>query len=447
MKYPFLEKRNISVIPVGDYFSNTIESCLLVYSPLGNIFFLALQEQVEKLESLAANNESDKVLETLSNHTSLADRNPYGVGYDSTSTFYLLLNEKCNFHCKYCYSAEGRSNEELSKEQVFTALKYFLSKKRNAPDSRTIMFMGGGEPTLSWDLVEKATIFAEEQAANNNITLKKQLSTNGSILTPRMVEFYKEHKFELQFSFDVIPKVQNEQRGQFDKVSTNLKLLGENGIKCRIRSTVTHLNVDKMTEMVELCHREYPNVKHLTCEHVVDPNYFSATEIVTKFYDKYYISFIDAQSLADKYNIELFSTSSGTIRALRDRFCFNLYCITPYGTLTTCPNISSPKEKGYEDAIFGEINDQGITFSDKAYERLTSGSISTYSECKDCWAKWNCGGGCPNQRRVYEPQIFNEICVFMRRMLRHNLINELAKKHQKATGKNFFEDIANALKK
>ncbi|MDR2009083.1 MAG: radical SAM protein [Bacteroidales bacterium] len=447
MKYPFLEKRNIFVIPVGDYFSNSPEACFLVYSPLGNIFFLALPSQVEKLETQAMYNETDKLLDVLSNYSPLEERNPYGVSYDATSTFYILLNEKCNFHCKYCYSAEGRSNEELSIEQIYTALKYFLSSERNAPKTKTIMFMGGGEPTLSWHLVEQATLFAEKQALENNIILKKQLSTNGSVLTQQMLDFYKSHNFELQFSFDVIPEVQNEQRGQFDKVSTNLKRLGEEGVKCRIRSTVTNLNVERMMEMVELCHGEYPNVKHLTCEHVVDPDFFSTTEIVTNFYNQYFDSFIEARTSADKYNIELFSTSSGTIRALRDRFCFNLYCITPYGSLTTCPNISSPNEKGYEDAVFGQVNNNEIVFNDKSYKRLTDGNISTYPDCKECWAKWNCGGGCPNQRRVYEPHIFNEICVFMKRMLRHNLIHELAEKHKKTTGKNFFEDITNTLKK
>jgi uncharacterized protein len=204
--------------------------------------------------------------------------------------------------------------------------------------------------------------------------------------------------------------------------------------------------VDKIVEMVEFCHREYPDVRYLSCEQVIDPNYFTTIEVAKDFFDRYFSSFTEAQKRAGNYDINLFSASQGAIRTLRDRFCFNLYCITPYGTLTICPDVSSPKEKGYGEAIFGKVDENGIAFDDKSYEKLTAGNISTYPECKSCWAKWNCGGGCPNQRRVYEFSVFNEVCKFMKRMLRYNLIHELAQKHEKSTGKIFFEDITTTLK-
>jgi len=447
MKYKYLSSKNIYTIPVGDFFSNPINDCFLVYSPLANLFFLALPQEVEQFENLVKENQSNEILEALGNYTPLKNRNPYGEGYESSATFYLLLNEKCNFHCKYCYSAEGRSKAELSIDNICVALDYFLSKERKAPMHRTVMFMGGGEPTLSWKLVEQATMYAEDIAKKNGIELKMELSTNGSIMTYQMLDFYRNHNFELQFSFDVLPDVQNEQRGPFEVVSSNLKKLGENNIKCRIRSTITDLNVDRMAEMVQLCHKEYPSVTCLTCEHVVDPEFFTTADVVQSFYDRYFNSFLKAQSLADMYNINLFSTLSGTIRALRERFCYNLYCMTPYNTFTTCPNISSPNETGYDEAIFGHINQEAALFDDNAYKRLTQGSIHTYEKCKYCWAKWNCGGGCPNQRRIYRSEIFDEICIYLKKMLRYKLITELSEKYKENTGKDFYSEITNILKK
>lgn len=447
MEYPFLHKKNIYIIPAGEFFSNKSEACSIVYSPLGNLFFLALPDDVQHLETLAENNQSNDVLNSLSNYLPLKDRNPYGTSYDATATCYLLLNEKCNFHCKYCYSAEGRSKEELSIEQIYTSLDYFLSSERKAPQKRTIMFMGGGEPTMSWELVEKATAYAEKMADNQHIELKKELSTNGSILNQQMIDFYKEHNFELQFSFDVIPDVQNAQRGQFQAVSANLKLLGENGVKCRIRSTITELNLERMSEMVEFCHQEYPQVKHLTCEHVVDPTYFTTPEAIKDFYGKYFNAYIKARSVAESYNLSLFSTSGNSIRALRERFCNNLYCLTPFGTFTTCPNVSSPNEPGYKEAVFAEIKDNKIVFDDEAYKKLTDSNIYTNVKCASCWAKWNCGSGCPNQRRLYTPEVFDELCNYMKRMLQYNLISELAEKYHVSTGKDFFDEITMKLKK
>ena len=442
----YLRKKNIFAIPAGDFFDSDLNACFLVYSPLANQFFLALPDEVVKLDNLERTEQPNDTLKALSRYVPLKDRNPYGEGYDSTATFYLILNEKCNFSCKYCYSAEGRSKDELSLEKIFTALDYFLSNDRKAPKNRTVMFIGGGEPLLSWPLVEQTTLYAEKVAAENGIELKKELSTNGSILTPQILDFYKKHQFGIQFSFDVIPEVQNEQREAFDRVSSNLRQLCENDVPCRIRSTITELNVSRIDEMVALCHQAYPKVTSITCEPVVDPGYFTAPEIVQSFFGKFFNAFIKAQQLANKYAIVLFSTSSGAIRKLRERFCFNMYCITPYGTYTTCPNVSSPNETGYESAVFGEVKDNRVLFNDEAYRALSTKMIHTSAKCLDCWAKWNCGGGCPNQRLVYSSEIFDEICVFMRKMLLYQLMSELSEKYRKSTGTELYAKISTVLK-
>ena len=397
------------------------------------------------LEEMAGQNKLNALLNKLEQHITLKDRNLYFDGYDSTSTFYILLNEKCNFHCKYCYSAEGRSKAELTLEEIIISLDFFLSKDRKAPQRRKIMFIGGGEPTLSWPLVKQATEYAEEIAAKNGIELKKELTSNGSILTSEMLNFYKKHNFELQISFEVISDIQNNQRGQFSKVSENIKLLGENNINCRIRSTITELNVSHLEEMVELCHNEYPNVNLLICEPVVDPDYFNTRDIAKNFYKEYFGSFTKAVLMAKKYGINIFSSSYGAINTLREKFCGSLYCITPYATFTTCAFTSSPNESGYKDAVFGEIQEGKITFDNKAYERLTSANINLFPKCVDCWAKWNCGSGCPNQRRVYKSEIFDEICVFTRGLLRHSLLTELGEKYQKSTGKDFVAEITSKI--
>lgn len=130
---------------------------------------------------------------------------------------------------------------------------------------------------------------------------------------------------------------------------------------------------------------------------------------------------------------------------MREKFCGSLYCLTPYATFTTCAFTSSPNESGYNDAVFGKIQEEKIIFDDAAYERLTSANINSFPKCIDCWAKWNCGSGCPNQRRVYKPEVFDEVCVFTRQLLRHSLLTELGDKFQKSTGKNFISEIASKL--
>ena len=368
------------------------------------------------------------------------------VSVDSFCTLHLLLNEKCNFHCKYCYSAEGRSSAELTMNQIRPMLDYFLSANRKAVKNRTVMFMGGGEPMLSWPLVQSATLYAEQVAKEQGINLHLSLTTNGSIMNDQMRAFMKEHKFTLQISFEMLPDVQRKQRGNYESVAENIEKLTAMGINNYVRSTITEENVDRIPEMVDYCHEHFPLVKKMSCQQVVDPNYFKTTEIVDDFFLRYFESYREGTKRAEQYGIALRSSSSHLLNySKRERFCFNLLCLTPYGTLTLCPDVSSPNEADYRASVIGEIKTSSISFDQETFCHLTQDTIHTIEKCRCCYARWNCGSGCPSSRRVYTTEIFDAICNYYRKMLCQSLIDELARKHKSATGNDFYEDISKKL--
>lgn len=439
-----IENYDIYTIPVGDYFDSPKEMCFLIYAPLKNQFFLATKEQVEDMERQLIEGKEKKLLHQLMSPT---QRESQEVSVDTFCTLHLLLNEKCNFHCKYCYSAQGRSSDELTMEQIRLILDYFLSAERKAVNERTVMFMGGGEPMLSWPLLEMATLYAEQVAKEQNIHVHFSLTTNGSIMNGTMIEFMKEHKFTVQVSFEILPSVQLKQRGNYERVADNLIMLTEQGINNFVRSTITAENVDRIAEMVDYCHEHFPLVKKISCQQVVDPEYFTTVQVVDDFFTRYFHSFQKGREHAENYGIELRSSSSHLMNySMRERFCYNLVCLTPSGTLTLCPDVSSPNEPDYLQSIIGQLTPQGVTFDHEAFERLTYGNIHTIDKCRSCYARWNCGSGCPSSRRVYRPEIFNAICDYYRTMLCYSLMEELANKHKSATGKNFRTDISQKLK-
>lgn len=446
MEFENLISHNIYAIPAGGYFDKKPDDVFLVYSPLANIFYLSLPDDIRQLESALKENRSTPVLDRLMDQSAFKDFGNNEVSTDTFCTLHLLLNEKCNFHCKYCYSAEGRSSAELDMEQIRTTLDYFLSGERTAPKDRTVMFMGGGEPVLSWKILEEAVSYAETTAAAQGTSVHFSLTTNGSIMTDKMLDFLKEHNFTVQISFEILPDVQNSQRGSHKAVAENLVRLTEKGINNYVRSTITEMNVDRIPEMVEYCHEHFPKVTKMSCQQVVDPSYFTSTDIVSDFFNRYFTSYREAEKKAEEYGITLRSSSSHLLNySKRERFCYNLLCLTPYGTLTLCPDVSSPNEKDYKDSLVGEISAGKLEFNREAFSRLTHGSIHTIDKCRTCYARWNCGSGCPSSRRVYEPVIFDAICDHYRKMLCHSLVTELAAKHTKATGRDFFEDIKSKL--
>lgn len=445
-----LNSHNIYSIPVGQYFGVDAEKCQMAYSPLANLFFLSTPEEIDRLERLAeAGNYDDEVMAKLLNQTAFDGQNNE-VSEDTFCTLHLLLNERCNFKCKYCYSASGRSSAELSLPAIAPMVHYFLSAQRKAVKDRTIMFMGGGEPALSWHILKEAVAYAEEVARLNGVTVHFAITTNGSILNEEMIEFFKQHDFTVQLSFEILPDVQNEQRGFYDVVAANLGRLTEAGVKNYVRSTITEKNVDRIPEMVRYCHEHFPLVTKLSCQQVVDPGFFTSTHIVKVFFLRYFKSFKEGERLAQDLGITLRSSSSHLINySRRERFCFNLVCLTPYGTLTVCPDVSSPSEPDYEDAVFGRISqdEARIEIDKDKFARITAGSIHSIAKCKDCYARWNCGSGCPSSRRVYNPEIFDAICDHYRSMLVDSLISALAKRYFEDNGRDLVADISSKLRR
>ena len=439
MSYDTLNSHNIYAIPVGAWFNRRTDACCLVYSPLANLFFLATPEEVSKLDNDLREGRSNPTLDRLLDQHAFKDIGGE-VSTESFCTLHLLLNEKCNFRCRYCYSAEGRSSAELDMPTIRTTLDWFLSSERKA------MFMGGGEPTLSWDLLVQSALHAEKVAREEDVTLHLALTTNGSIMDDNMLDFLRKHAFTVQVSFEILPDVQNEQRAHFDEVAANLVKITEARINNYVRSTITESNVDRIPEMVEFCHEHFPKVRKMSCQQVVDPEYFSSVGKVDDFFDRYFLSFREAEKKAASYGITLRSSSSHLLNySKRERFCYNLLCLTPYGTFTTCPDVSSPVEADYRDALVGKVVGNGISFDREAFDRVAGGSIHSFAKCRNCYARWNCGSGCPSTRRVYSDDIFDAICNYYRRMLTQSLMDALAERYSKACGRNFYSDISAKL--
>ena len=97
------------------------------------------------------------------------------------------------------------------------------------------------------------------------------------------------------------------------------------------------------------------------------------------------------------------------------------------------------------DALVGKVVGNGISFDREAFDRVAGGSIHSFAKCRNCYARWNCGSGCPSTRRVYSDDIFDAICNYYRRMLTQSLMDALAERYSKACGRNFYSDISAKL--
>ncbi len=156
---------------------------------------------------------------------------------------WMQLNGQCNLKCKYCY----RFNIEKD--------KYHLSPKRvedvlatlAKTGSKTIIF-SGGEPTLDANL---GNYIAKASRDYGHVTI---IATNGTRITPGLLEIINEHGAVLQVSLDTVDKERYKYLCGADKLDVVLKNIEnclENEIEISLSGVISRANFSDLVPLVE----------------------------------------------------------------------------------------------------------------------------------------------------------------------------------------------------
>ncbi len=377
----------------------------ILYSPI------ARSMAVVKKDSASASHPS---LQALTDYVPIARQKKVKSPEDYT-LLTVLPNNTCNFTCTYCYSAAGRNRSVLSTQKMFSAIRYFItSKPEGFAKPLSISFMGGGEPMLSWENVEAGIRFSESLAEDRGLRLNISVITNGSIINQECIDFFIRHKINVSVSFEILPDVQNAQRKHYDLVRDNISTLCAAGIPVQINATITPLNVNRMSEMFTKAVSEFPQVKSFMFEPATGESIYGSVEKIREFYRIYVAEFRKCLSLADSYDISLISFAFLRTVYPLERACPGELCVTADGFITGCYCVGSPSEPLFPQTKYGEVTDENVVFDMDRFHALINENVYSKSECEECEAKWNCGGGCFHQYKSYSKEFQEEVCNFTR---------------------------------
>ena len=408
----------------------------LLYAPLSTISMIASSEDISKIcNFLSQHSEDESFAEIVS---ALLDRTPSKealskriFGTDGFVNMSLLLNNKCNFNCAYCYSATGRSNAQLDEKKLFAAIDYFIDRKRTIVPQLSLSFLGGGEPMLSWNLIEKGIEYAKKRAAIEEFKLCFKIVSNGSIIPNEAIEYIRDNNINFIVSYDILEDIQNLQRKHFDLVSKNLQDLSDNEISLSINSVITPLNVSRQIEMVEKIIQSFPKIDYLSFEPVMNLNEWSAKMIDNNFYNDFITYFLQAHQLAESHNIELSCSVLRNVDCVVERYCAGEFAVCADGSITICPCVSSPEMTNYQQYVYGKIDDNGkLEINNEKLSALLKEDVHSHEECKYCIAKWNCGGGCINANRLESKETKQMKCDFVRRFTKIILWNRTREQYE-----------------
>jgi uncharacterized protein len=138
----------------------------------------------------------------------------------------LSLTHQCNLACRYCYSGRP-SNRDMSLETARKCVDFSFAMTE--PEQRIDFGFFGGEPLLCFELMQAVTAYIRQQERGNGHAVALSVTTNGTRLTERMLDFLQQERVTVCVSIDGPARIHDQNRvyrdgrGSFADVQRNLQ--------------------------------------------------------------------------------------------------------------------------------------------------------------------------------------------------------------------------------
>lgn len=149
-------------------------------------------------------------------------------GFNAAS---FILTNACNLDCTYCFEGKNKKKVYMTKEIAESGVEFLISQAlEHKKDDIDITFFGG-EPTLNIPVMEHLLIYGLKRSKECNLKFKCMLITNGVIYTDEYEDFLikwwinSPESFNIQLSFDSIPKIHDLQRVDCNGNGSSEKIL------------------------------------------------------------------------------------------------------------------------------------------------------------------------------------------------------------------------------
>lgn len=149
--------------------------------------------------------------------------------------FTLLVNDKCNLRCPYCFCRAERTGHEMSPETIARCLS-FIHAETAAKGTRAAITLTGGEPSLSPDVV-----LALMAGARDDAWLR--ITTNGYAFPDRFLEALLPYRERLRLTVSYNGPA-DSSRGPGVEAAARATILKARGLGFQVNPSWT---VDKET--------------------------------------------------------------------------------------------------------------------------------------------------------------------------------------------------------
>jgi len=316
----------------------------------------------------------------------------------------LHVAHDCNLKCSYCFASQGNFKGErslMSLEVGKKSLEFLAENSGNRRNLEVDFF--GGEPLMNFQLVKDLVSYGREIEETYNKKFRFTITTNGVLLDEDKMDFINENMDNVVLSLDGRKEINDNMRktisgeGSYDIILPKFKRMVEKrGDKdYYIRGTFTSKNIDFSKDALDFYNNGF---KKISIEPVVtseEMDYALREEHlkdILEEYEKFSRDYIDIKK-KDKdfyffhYMIDLDQGPCIIKRSIGCGAGSEYVAVTPEGELYPCHQFVGEKE-----FLIGNLDD-GI-INTELRDKFKNSNVFTKEECRECWARFYCSGGC-----------------------------------------------------
>lgn len=323
----------------------------------------------------------------------------------------LMITHGCNMACSYCYGSPrkrgpgrkpllyGSASGPMGIDVARRGVDYLFAASGARKEVSVVFF--GGEPLLEFDTILELIPHIREKERETGKKADLSLSTNGLLLTERVVRALTEHRISCQISIDGTPELQDRNRrlpdgsGSYDAILPGIRRLMDarpGRVPCRV--TVAHGAVDLLGATEHLLNLGFGSVH-------VEPAIGGATgvritakdvEAIQEQNERLTLFLVKQVRNGRHFNYSNLVRTIRQTRVVRERQGHHCgagrtyFALAQDGSFYPCHRFV-----GMTDYRMGDL-DTG--FDATLQHKMLQWVVDERPGCRDCWARYLCGGGC-----------------------------------------------------
>jgi len=316
----------------------------------------------------------------------------------------LHIAHTCNLNCDYCFASQGKYHGEravMSFEVGKRALDFLVENSGKRRNLEVDFF--GGEPLMNFEVVKQLVAYARSIEKEKNKNFRFTLTTNGMLIDDDVIDFANREMSNVVLSLDGRKEIHDRHRvdyagkGSWERIVPKFKRLvdARGGKNYYMRGTFTHENPDFLEDIKVMLDLGFTE---LSMEPVVcaegDPAELTREDlpIVLDQYEKLAELMLEREREGRPFTFYhyMIDLTGGPCIYKRISGCGSgteYMAVTPWGDLYPCHQFV-----GEEKYRLGDIYN-GVT-NTAAQCEFSECNVYARPECRDCWARLYCSGGC-----------------------------------------------------